>query len=364
MRTLLLVCCVLALPATAAESRLDNIWQHRTLYNNPDNEILQSLNLSGRAQIDSAWYDADQGDYDDTRWRRFRFGFTADVLASGVLRLESEFDLNNKPNSSYRRLTDAHFEWRFENNWKITALKQSAGFTLDGATSSKRLLTPERNALTHNLWFVAEYFTGLDLKGDCGAGWSCRGGLYSSDGSDELSEFNASYFSLLSVKREMGDQWGQDKLSLRLDYVHNDEDDEASTRHFNDVLSLVTHWQNGPWGLSADISGGLGWKNQSDILGLVAMPWWMQSPDLQWVARYTFMYSDDDNGLRLNRYERDIVKGRGDQYHELFLGLNWYFYGHKLKWQNGFHYTDMQDDANDGGEYQGWGLISGLRAYW
>jgi phosphate-selective porin OprO/OprP len=358
------MCCALTLPAAAAESRLDDIWQHRTLYSNPDNPALQSLNLSGRAQIDSAWYDADQGDYDDTRWRRFRFGFTADVLAAGALRLEGEFDFNNKPNSSYRRLTDAHFEWQFENDWKLTALKQSAGFTLDGATSSKRLLTPERNALTHNLWFTAEYFTGLDLKGDCGTGWTCRGGLYSSDGNDELSKFNASYFSLLSVKRELGEQWGQDKLSLRLDYVHNDKDEAANTRRFNDVLSLVTHWQNGPWGLSADISGGLGWGNQSDMLGLVAMPWWRQTPALQWVARYTFMRSDDDNGLRLNRYERDIVKGRGDEYQELFLGLNWFFYDHKLKWQNGLHYTDMQDDADDGGEYQGWGLISGLRAYW
>jgi hypothetical protein len=40
------------------------------------------------------------------------------------------------------------------------------------------------------------------------------------------------------------------------------------------------------------------------------------------------------------------------------------FYGRKLKWQNGLHYAHMQDDAGDGGKYQGWGFISGLRVYW
>ncbi len=37
---------------------------------------------------------------------------------------------------------------------------------------------------------------------------------------------------------------------------------------------------------------------------------------------------------------------------------------HRLKWQNGLQYARMKDDAEDGGEYDGWGLISGLRVYW
>jgi phosphate-selective porin OprO/OprP len=357
VRFLLLISVTLSAGALP-EDKFDRLWSHRTLYKNPENAYLQSVNLSGRAQGDYIYYDADQGDYDDTRWRRFRFGFTAGVLEAGVIRLEGDFDLNGDLKDSYKRLTDAHFEWTVANKWKLTALKQSAGFTLDGATSSKRLLTPERNALTHNLWFTAEYFTGLDARGSCGEGWSCRAAVFSSDGNDELSKFDASYFTLLSAGVDLG------KLNLRLDYVHNDKDAEANTRSFNDVLSLVGHWENGPWGLSTDVTGGLGWESQGNVLGLVAMPWWMQTPHLQWVARYTYLYSSDENGLRLNRYERDIISGRGDQYHELYAGLNWYFYGHKLKWQNGLHYAYMQDDAGDGGKYQGWGFISGLRVYW
>jgi phosphate-selective porin OprO/OprP len=94
------------------------------------------------------------------------------------------------------------------------------------------------------------------------------------------------------------------------------------------------------------------------------MPWFNQTQKIQWVTRYTFLHSSDDNGLRLNRYERNVVSGRGDEYHEVFIGLNWFIYGHKFKWQNGLQYTHMDDAANDGGEYHGWGFTSGLRVYW
>jgi phosphate-selective porin OprO/OprP len=41
-----------------------------------------------------------------------------------------------------------------------------------------------------------------------------------------------------------------------------------------------------------------------------------------------------------------------------------FFYGHKLKWQTGLQYTRMDDEADDGGEYDGWGITTGLRIYW
>ena len=59
-----------------------------------------------------------------------------------------------------------------------------------------------------------------------------------------------------------------------------------------------------------------------------------------------------------------IESGRGDEYHEIYLGLNKYLYGHKLKWQTGIQYASMDDSANDGGQYDGWGITTGLRASW
>ena len=82
------------------------------------------------------------------------------------------------------------------------------------------------------------------------------------------------------------------------------------------------------------------------------------------MLRYTYIDSSDDNGISLGRYEREVVSGRGDSYNEFYAGLNVYIYGQKLKWQTGLQYTKMDDAADDGGDYSGWGLTTGMRMYW
>ena len=37
------------------------------------------------------------------------------------------------------------------------------------------------------------------------------------------------------------------------------------------------------------------------------------------------------------------LPGRGDRYQEIYLGANYYFYGHKLKLQSGAQWADMDD---------------------
>ena len=80
--------------------------------------------------------------------------------------------------------------------------------------------------------------------------------------------------------------------------------------------------------------------------------------------RYTYLDSDNLNGLKLGRYENKVVTGKGDSYHELYCGVNYLFNSHKLKAQFGAQYTAMSDSANDGGKYNGWGLTLALRSYW
>ena len=123
-------------------------------------------------------------------------------------------------------------------------------------------------------------------------------------------------------------------------------------------------WQQGQWGLSADLSHGWGYNEQSDLLGLVLMPYFDITPRWQLVLRYTWLRSDDDRGVRFGRYEREIVSARGDRYRELFAGLNWYLYGHKLKWQTGFKESRMDDATEGGGDYDGWEFATGVRVSW
>ncbi|MGI9329810.1 MAG: porin [Gammaproteobacteria bacterium] len=352
-----------SLPALADE-KFDAIWSRASLYSNPDNPVIQGFDLSGRAQAEWVNVDGDQGNYDDTLWRRFRFGFKAGLANDLVIHVEADFDFNEKIASSYERLTEAYIGWFPEKTVSLKVLKQSAGFTLDGFTSSKKLLTPERNNLTNNLWYTDEYFSGLTLQVEFAPGWTGKAGIFSSDGSAQISTLDAGYFTYLSAGYEFQPTAGIDRLSLHGFYVHNDEDDNAATPELSDVFSLIAQWQGGGWGVWADLSLGRGYGEQSDLMGVVVMPFYDFSTHHQVVTRYTWLISDDDNGVSLGNYENEIVTGKGDEYREIFVGYNWFFYGHKFKWQTGLQFAEMDDDDIGDGEYDGWGLTTAIRIYW
>ncbi len=342
----------------------DRLWSHTQLYRNPGEGMLQSLALSGRLQADAAWFDTDQGDLDERDWRRFRFGFTARFSNDWAAQLEGDFDLNASAGDSYQRLTDAYVSWEPSPALEAKFLKQSAGFTLDGATSSKNLLALERSNLTDNLWFTAEYFSGATLAGTLDQHWTYKAGVFSTDDDDGVGSFDASYFTLTRLAYNLAGDLGLKNAEITLDFVYQQEDADNNTPDFSNVVSLNSKWEDGRWGLWTDTAAGRGYADQRDVWGASLMPFYNASERLQLVLRYTYLRGDGKNALRLGRYNKDIVSGRGDRYNEMYAGLNLYFYSHKLKWQTGIQYTDMSDRANDGGASRGWGLTTGLRLYW
>jgi len=348
--------------AEETERFLNRLWNHTILHFNDSDPYVQELRLSGRLQLDVPTYHADEGQYNDIRWRRVRLGFIARAFRDFHARLEADFELNGTPD--YERLTDAYIAWQPSDKWTLTTLKQSAPFTLDGATSSTSLLTPERNNLSHNLWFEQEYFTGVSLHGTLRDVWSYRAGVYSADGDRGLSNFSSGYFYLLSLGHDLGPRLGFEEALLRIDYVNADDEPNSSTRYMEHVLSLVSSWNTGAWEFRADLSGGLGYEEQSNLWGFVLMPVYNFNKNLQGVVRFTYLDSDDPNGLRLNKYEDAVTSGRGNRFIEYFAGVNWYFFGQRLKAQLGVNQATMWDQAHDGGEYKGWGAIGALRVYW
>ncbi|WP_188109703.1 porin [Pseudohalioglobus sediminis] len=349
--------------ASAADERYQEIWQHATFYTSEQGP-LRRIALSGRLQADASYFDADEGDFEDINWRRFRFGFTAGFSNDWMAQLEADFDLNESHHDWYSRLTDAYIGWQPDKARDLRLLKHSAGFTLDGATSSKKLLTLQRNNLTNNLWFTAEYFTGASIKGALDNNWTYRVGVFSSDGNDEFSKFDAGIFTLTSAGYDFAQALGIDRALVRLDYVYNERDENANTRDLSNVTTLSAQWEDGDWGLWTDLGSGRGYMGQSDISGVTIMPFYNVSELVQLVVRYTYIDSDEANGVRLGRYENEIVDGRGDQYDELYLGFNLFFYGHKLKLQSGLQFAELKDRAGDGGRYRGWGIGTGLRISW
>lgn len=346
------------------QGSLCDLFDKSVLYRNDDFRPFQKFALSGRFQVDAAFFEADQGDYDSLEVRRFRYGFKSKHFDDFTIHAEADLDLVDS-DPLYNRLTDAYLGWSRSEKLEIKIGKHGAPFTLDGATSSKELLRTERGLLSTNFWFPEEYFTGASASGVVGK-WEYTVGFFSSDGGSEFGDFEAGNFSLLSIGYDFAETLGLDRALLRGDYVHNDISGRGllGTRNLTDVGSLTAMIEQGRWGLRTDLSAANGFGSQSDLFGLVIMPYYNLSDEWQLVASYDYVTSEDPNGVRLNRYESRIEKGRADAVHEFYFGVNRYLCGNKLKWQTGLQYTTAADGANDGGAYDGWGLTSGIRIAW
>lgn len=350
------------------QSAMDNLWGSASLYQNKDNSVLQKLALTGRLHADAVIVDSKDDYYEDVAWRRFRLGAKAQFFSDFTLHAEADLDLNTYDDDhlddTYNRLTDAYLAWSQSKRLKIKLGKQSAPFTLDGATSSKKLLTPERSLVATNLWFPVEYFTGVSAAGQMDR-WKYLSGIYSSSGDQEFGHFDSGYFGLFSIEYDLGRVGDLERAAIRLDYVYNDPDysGDVGTRNLRHILTLASWWESTRAGLRTDVSFGSGLGDQSDLYGFQLMPYYNLNEMWQLVFRYSYVYSPDDQGVRLNRYESKIHSTHCNSAHELFFGINCYLYGHRLKWQNGIEYVDSNDRSNNGGDYRGWGLTSAFRMY-
>jgi phosphate-selective porin OprO/OprP len=357
----LLAGAALAHPAQAQDSStFEPLWDAATLHKDEKSDLLNELRVTGRLHLDNYVVDSDAGDASDLVVRRARLGVRARLFEKLETAVEADLDLEGGP--FYSRLTDAYLAWKFSDAARLTVGKHSAKFTLDGSISSNELLTVDRSNVANNFWFTEEYAPGVSLSGKSGK-WSYNGGIFSGGRRNrEFGDFDAGYFLLGSVGRDFADGLGVKRALLRADYVYNEPDPESDfTRPYEHVGALVFMLDAGKWGFSGDLVRADGFPGQSDGVGATALPWVNLTDRLQLAGRYTFVKSDDANGVRLARYENVVVSGRGDRYHELYGGLNYYLYGHKLKAQTGLTYAHMRDRAGDGGAYEGWAWTTALR---
>jgi phosphate-selective porin OprO/OprP len=352
----------------------DRLWRHVALYENEENRVLQKLVCTGRFQYDYALVDGqgwpskgvydDDLDYYDWNTRRLRLGFKATLFEVITAHVEADFDPD--VDSMYQRLTDAYLAWAPRENFKLTLGKHGMPFTLDGATSSKELLTIDRSNVANNLWFPSEYLPGLSTDFTAGP-WSFKAGGYSAGEADgEFGDFGGGWAWLASAGCDLAKRLSAEVAELRVDYVYQDDDPLNDwTRMLRNTGSLVFQWEDGGWGFRGDLTAGDGYLGQSDLWGLQLMPYYSFNGFLQLVLRVTYLESDRADGVRFARYESFPTDGRrGDEYREVYLGLNWYLYGHKLKLQTGVQYLAMDDRANNGGEFDGWAWTTGLRIAW
>jgi phosphate-selective porin OprO/OprP len=327
--------------------------------------FFRSVQLSGRVQVDQTYIDGSNAEgFSETGLRRFRFGARVNFLDNFTLHAEAEFDPQHG-DLGYERLTDSYIVWNLHDAVKLTFGKQGAAFTMDGQTSSKELLAIDRSNLTNNIWFTTEYIPGISVSGETDR-LIYHVGLYSSGERNRgFGDSNGGEFVLATIGHDFGETVGVREALLRFNFVDNEVDPNNSfTRSLERIGSLNFSLDTGRWGLRADLSTATGYLGQSDLMGIMVMPYFNISESLQVVTRYTLVESDDENGVGFARYEREIAAGCGDKYSEIYAGLNYYWYGHKLKLQTGLQYADMSDRAGDGGEYSGWSWTTGFRVSW
>lgn len=345
-------------------STYDKIWKFTEWYKNDSNSVVQRALFTGRYQHDFAAIDADQGDRSESNVRRMRLG--SRVTLFRVFTAHAEVELNPQERDPlYVRLTDAYLQWTKSARLAVTVGKQSVLFTADGATSSKELLTIDRSNLANNLWFPQEYIPGVSVSGKV-APWVYRAGVYSAgEANREFGEFSGGLITLGVLGYDFAASLGVKEALLAGNYVYQQPDpDNTFTRRLDRVASITLKLETNRWGVRADLSGASGYLGQSGLWGLMAMPFVNLTDKLQIVGRYTFLESDEPNGVQLATYENRVVRGRGDQYNEGYVGANYYFYGHKLKVQSGLQFADMNDSVNDGGAYSGVAWTTGLRVSW
>ena len=356
---------VLAAPEQAtAQSVYDDIWKLAEWYRSDQNEVVQSVLFSGRFQYEFAAVDADQGTHQEWNVRRMRLGVKSELFGQFTVHVEAGFNPQER-DPFYRRLTEASVEWEASDVFALKVGKQGVAFTADGSTSSKELLTIDRGNLANNMWFSDEYIPGVSASG-ARSNWVYHLGVYTGGSANgEFGEFDGSAFGLLSLGYDFSEALGVEDALLRGNYVYQDPDpNNTFTRQLQHITSLNFRFEDVRWGFRVDFSAASGYLGQSDLWGVMAMPFFDLTSRFQVVGRYTYLRSRDDNGVRLARYENKVTEGRGDRYNEFYVGVNYYFYGHKLKLQSGLQFADMNDSAADGGAYSGVASTTGLRMSW
>lgn len=352
--------------ARAADARpaLEELWSKGTLYAGGEGSFFDSVRFVGRFHVDHARVDSALGDSSQTALRRMRLGFEAEFKGDFELHFEADYDPSGG-NLNYERLTDAYLAWSPSEAVGITVGKHGAGFTLDGMTSSKELVTIDRSNLANNVWFTEEYFPGVSVAGEVGK-FQYMSGVYSSGSRNRgFGDSDGGELVLGTVGYDFAERLGAEEALLRFNVVDNDAHaDNGFTPSLGRVRSVSFLYERGRWGFGADVSSADGYFGQSDLSGASVMPSYALSETLELVARYTYVSSKAPNGVRLGRYENIVVPGRGDHYRELYAGANYYWFGHKLKLQTGLQYATLADTAGDGGRYRGWSWTTGLRVSW
>ncbi len=353
--------------AAFAPEAFDSLWGLATLYKDDSNPILEEFKLRGRYQGQYHWLDSDQGREDTWEDRRALFGFNAKMFQKKV-ELRADFQSNDGFVDPYDHLADAYIRWIPNANITITAgkTKPLVGY-YDWLQSTNAQPTFERSQIFNQLGI--DRATGLTVEGKADK-FTWQAGVYSNDMDREFGSFDGEFSFSAGVGYDVKKSLGWKRADFRLDWLHSGHDEDDGVLLSYDNIISATFWgQDGLWGIVVEGFYGVGQvADKGDAFGFYIQPTYDLIPNrLQLVGRYSFATGHGDASLSgQRRYERsapDLIPAgtaRGDQYNALYLGIQYFIYGDRLKLLAGAEYANLGGGPSSD-DYEGLTFLTGIR---
>ena len=348
---LLIACAALPLgaqsqPASsgrpAAEPSLKERFENLGLiYQDKKSPGLQELWVLGRYHGHYHDNDGSHGQDAGFESRRVRLGFQATMFDRLTVHAQAISGSDFEP--AYNGFTELWVRWQFADSLNLTVGQQKHRFTHDRNVSSRYMSFMERSMFTNMMGL--DYTPAVTLSGRIDKLDYYAGVFSNSAGTDmwqSFTELDSGSSFLAAVTYDLGHFLGAETASFYGGYLHSNAHANATNlTRFDDALAGALIFTDGPAAFVAELTAGFGGA-QGDAIGLNLQPSYFLTDTLEVVSRYQIASSSQATGLSSQRrYERLAGMGNGDAYQAIYLGLNHYIAGHRLKLLTGMEYARM-----------------------
>lgn len=343
----------------------ERVWEKLRFYEDEENTLIQAASVIGRYHGQYWSVESNEGHADGWENRRFYLG--AEALCFRHVTLQAQIKISDDFDPFYDGLYQAFLEWSPTESFRMSAGRLDFLFAgLERSVSSTKMATFERGLLVNQL--LPGEVVGAEAGGTL-EGFSYRAGIFSGSIEKEFTHFAGGFGVVVGASCELPLLY--ESGDLHLDYLFNNGNPSNNAfEPYDHVVSLWHQARSGPFSLGLDVTWGHGLESCPVVFGVTVLPTYVFAKDVirkgdafQAVLRYQFADSDGDNGLQLqHRYEQEVVSGGfGNRYHAIYAGLNYLIFGDRLKLMTGAEYSAMHDAAEDGGDFDGWTYLAGIR---
>ena len=352
------------------ESIFDKIWSVPKLYRNDDNPVIEEFDLIGRFQQDYFNVDSDRGSTSFSEIRRFRLGVNASFLERHV-EVEAEVDTAlrayDAPSVFYNRMTNLWARIKVSDAFSIRFGKFRTSFGYDREFSPNLAKTFEYGFFDDQLIGTNGYLTGAEATGKVGnLGYLAT--VFSTNVDKEFGRFDGGQAYHAEISYNFSKALQVKKASWVLDYLHAVFKNTYTLAVFTGISQRpsppTSTWEKGRFSMVPQFAFGQQVDGKGDVYSLQIMPGYKITEKLEFIARYQLGLASESDGIAtLNRQQKTVGTFTGDTYNAIYLGLNYYIYGDRLKLMFGEEYARLSGGTGPSAGFNGWTTMVGFRLF-